>query len=186
MNALTASTKSARSPREGAACAPRSARGASLLGGVVDRGGLPRARLRRALGAATFRTCEVPAHQRRIVDVAAERPRKVLGVLEENRNDARLARRLDAVARPGHAERADELVARPEDGCRHRRGFGIALAERGSVHALADLVEALAARAAEGAQHMAGGAHGERQAVADLDRIAHRARGLDAVQADSL
>ena len=37
-------------------------------------------------------------------------------MLEEHRNDPRLARRFDAIARARDAERADELVGRAENG----------------------------------------------------------------------
>jgi hypothetical protein len=95
-------------------------------------------------------------------------------------------RRLQPVARARDAEGAHQLVvAAAEHRHRHGGGLRVALAVRRREH-LRRTWSSAAPRPPESAQHVAGGAHRQRQAVAHMHRVADGARALDAVQAHAL
>src|SRR3954467_3901010 len=98
---------------------------------------------------ALARSREMPAGESGVVDVAAEHAGEFLCVLEQRRQDLGVTEPLDAVARAGHADGADQAVAVAEHRRRVGRRLGITLAERGGVHLLPHQVGALAACAVE-------------------------------------
>ena len=105
---------------------------------------------------------------------------------EQDRQDGVHAERFDPVARTRDAQRADERLVEAKHRARHGGRLRIALAEGCGVHAPADLVIFSAGETAESKDDVASGTHSEREAVTDVDRVAHRSRRFDAVQAQPL